>query len=83
MSKILVELYVPIIEEVYDIWIPTNRRIHNVIRLIVKAINEFTEGEYNPQKMPLLYDKQNAKPFDINLTVGESTIQNGSEIVLI
>ncbi len=83
MNKILVELYVPIIEEVYDIWIPTNRRIHNVIRLIVKAINEFTEGEYNPKKMPLLYDKQSANPFDINLTIGESTIQNGSEIVLI
>ncbi len=83
MNKILVELYVPTIEEFYDIWIPTNRRVHNVIRLIVKAINEFTEGEYNPKKMPLLYDKQNGKPIDINLTIGESTIQNGSEVILI
>lgn len=83
MNKVLVELYVPIIEEKYNIWIPTNRRIHNVIRLTVKALNELTEGQYNPKKMPLLYDKQTAKLFDINLTIRESTIKNGSEIVLI
>ena len=83
MNKILVKLYVPTISEEYDIWIPINRRIHNVIRLIIKALYELTEGEYNPINMPLLYDKQNSKPFDINQTIGESTIQNGSEIILI
>ncbi len=83
MNKILVELYVPMIEEEYNIWIPTNRRIHNVIRLLVKAIHELTEGEYNPKNPPLLYDKQTAKAFDINLTIRESTIKNGSEIVLL
>lgn len=83
MNKILVKLYVPTINKEYDVWIPLNRRIYNVIRLIVKGISEFTDGEYQPQKLPILYDKQTAKPYDINLTIGESTIRNGSEIILI
>ena len=83
MNKVLVKLYVPTIEKEYDIWIPLNRRIYTVIKLIVKAIKEFTNGEYNPSKFPVLFDRKTAKPYDINLTIGESTIRNGSEIILI
>lgn len=83
MNKVLVKLYVPTIEKEYDVWIPLNRRIYTTIKLIVKAINEFTNGKYSPSKLPVLYDRKTAKPFDINLTIGESTIRNGSEIILI
>lgn len=83
MNKVLVKLYVPTIEKEYDVWIPLNRRIYTTIKLIVKAINEFTNGEYSPSRLPVLYDRKTAKPFDINLTIGESTIRNGSEIILI
>ena len=31
MSRVLVKLYVPIIEEKYDIWLPTNKKIYNII----------------------------------------------------
>lgn len=83
MNKVLVKLFVPTIGEEYDIWIPVNRRIYSVIKLIVKALSEFTNGEYNPAQLPSLYDKETAKPYNINLTIGESTIKNGTEIILI
>ena len=83
MNKVLVKLYVPTIGKEYDVGIPLNRRIYNVIRLLVKAIKEFTNGEYNPSKLPVLYNKKTAQPYDINLTIGESTIRNGTEIILI
>jgi len=83
INKVLVKLYVPTIGKEYDIWIPLNRRVHSVVKLIVKSINEFTYGEYAPKKLPILYDKKNGKPYDINLTIGETNIRNGSEIILI
>lgn len=83
MNKILVRLYVPTVEKEYDIWIPPNRRVHTVIKLIVRAINELTNGEYSPKKFPMLYDKKTAELYDINLTIGETSIRNGSEIILI
>lgn len=83
MNKILVKVYVPMIEEQYDILIPLNRRIYNIIELLIRAVDELSGGYYSPSKMPLLYDKLTAKIFDVNITVKESTIRNGTEIILI
>lgn len=83
MNKILVKLLVPKIGLEYDIWIPLNRRIYNVIKLILKALNEFTNGEYNPKELPDLYDRKTGMLYDVNQTVGESSMENGTEIILI
>ena len=83
MNKVLVKVYVPIIEEQYDILIPVNRRIYNVIKLISKAINELSNGYYVPTKTPVLYDKITATPYDENLSIRESDIRNGTELILI
>ncbi len=83
MNKILVKLYVPIIEEEYDVWIPLNKRVYNVINLLIKAVYEFSGGYYKPNKMPLLYDKLTAKPYELNQSIKEANIRNGSEIILI
>lgn len=83
MNKILVKLYVPMIEQQYDIWLPLNRRIHNVICLLVKAVYESSGGVYQPKTMPLLFDKLSAKQYDVNLTIKESDIRNGTQLVLI
>ena len=83
MNKVLAKLYIPQMELEYDVWITFNRRIYTVINLIVKGINELTDGEYKPTRMPILYDKKSAMPYDINFTVGETNIRNGTEIILI
>ena len=83
LNKVLIKLYVPKIEEQYDIWLPLNRRIHNVISLLVKIVKEFSGGYYTPKSMPLLYDRLTAKQFDINMTVKEANIRNGTELILI
>ena len=83
MDKVLIKLYVPMLEEIYDVWIPAHKRIYNVIFLLVKAINELNDNSYQPSKMPILYNKLTSEAYDINLTVKESTIRSGSEIILI
>jgi len=83
MDKILVKLYVPVIEQQYEIWIPANKRIYNVIGLLTKAVSELSGGYYKPNKTPGLYDKAAGKQYDINLSVKETAIRNGAELVLI
>lgn len=83
MNKILVKLYVPMIEAQYDIFIPANRKIYNVIKLLAKAVFELSGGNYRPEEMPYLYDKLTAKAYDVNISVKESTIRNGTEVILI
>lgn len=83
MNKVLVKLYVPLLDEVYDLWLPLNKSISNIIVLLVKAVNEFSGGYYNPNPMPLLYDKLTGHAYDINLIIKDSNIRNGTEIILI
>lgn len=71
------------LDEQYDVWLPINKRVYNVIGLLVKAVNEFSGGFYQPNKMPMLYDKSTAMQYDINLSVKKNNIRNGTEIVLI
>lgn len=83
MDKVLVKIYVPKMEIIYDVWIPSHKKIGNVIYMLVKAINELNDGCYMPNKMPSLYDKLTADEFDVNLSVKESTIRSGTELILI
>lgn len=83
MNKVLVKLYVPILEQQYDIWFPLNKKIYNVIILLSKAVNELEEGYYQPDEMPILYNRSTGDAYDINLKVHETDIRNGTEIILI
>mgnify|MGYP003296382133 CR=1 FL=1 len=83
MDRVLIKLYVPMLEEIYDVWIPSHKRIYNVIVLLVKAINELNNNCYKPMKMPILYDKLTAEIYDINLKVNETTIRSGIELILL
>ena len=83
MNKILVNVYVPSLEENYDFWIPINKKIYKIILLLIKIINESSGDYYRPTTMPLLYDKLTAKPYDINMTVKDNQIGNGTEMILI
>lgn len=83
MNNVLVKLYVPMLEEIYDVWIPSHKKIYNVIILLVKAINEFNNNCYILDEMPMLYDKLTAEIYDVNLRVKETSIRNGTELILL
>ena len=83
-NKILIEVIVPLLEENFEIYIPVNKRISTVIKLIEKSLNEITNGYYPTQKEnSLIIDEESGSVFDVNLTVKESKMINGSKIILI
>ena len=55
MNKVLVKLYIPVIEKQYDVWLPKNKRIYNVILLLLKGLNELTKESYNTEMELKLY----------------------------
>ena len=44
--KVLVEVYVPELDIKYNLFIPSSKKIGNVILNLVKAISELTQGAY-------------------------------------
>lgn len=83
-NKILIKVIVPLLEENFEIYIPVNKRISTVIKLIEKSLNEITNGYYPTQKEnSVIIDEESGSVFDVNLTVKESKMINGSKIILI
>ena len=81
-NKILVIVVVPMIEEEYNIYIPVSKSINVTIELLVKTINELSEGHYQIKNNAKLISS-NGEIFPRNYTVKASGIKNGDKIILI
>ena len=82
-NKILVELDIPLIEKSYDLYIPINKTIGTVKKLIEDALVEITEGAYIAKQETNFYSKETGQIYDVNHKVRETDLKNGSRIILI
>jgi len=82
-NKVLVNVIVPLLEEKYEMFIPINKRISVVIKLIEKALCEMTNGYYPIKEGSVIIDVESGNVYDVNITVKESKMINGSQIILI
>lgn len=82
-NKVLVELYVPTIDEIYNLYLPVNRKIGNIIALLNKSLTEVTNGEFVGNEYTMVYNRNTGEMYDVNLSLRETNIRNGSSIVLL
>ena len=82
-NKILIELYIPSIEKEYDLYIPINKKIGTVKTLIEKALVELTDNAYVIKKDSNFYSKESGEVYNVNNSVLETDLKNGSRIILI
>jgi len=83
MNQILVKVFIPTLEKSYDVLIPQNKKIYNVILLLVKVIDDLNDNCFATKSMPFLYDKASGRMFNLEDTIRESKILNGSELIII
>lgn len=83
MNKILVEILVPKIESNYEILIPINKKVFNVIKLVSKAVNELSYGGFPVDGEFILINYRTGEVLDINKSIKESEITDGSKLILI
>ncbi len=83
MNKILVIVYVPLIELKYEIYIPINKKIGTVKDLIVKSINEMSDNSLNTNRVLKLYNNDTGDVLPNNIYVKDSNMVNGTTLVLI
>ncbi|HOZ89005.1 MAG TPA: hypothetical protein PK737_02100 [Bacilli bacterium] len=83
MNKVCIELIVPVMEAKYDVFIPVNKKIIDIIFLLNKAINELNDGYYPLSNKLSLIDASSGTIYDVNLTVKECKILNGAKIILV
>ena len=82
-NKILVELEIPLIEVKYDMFIPINKKIGTIKSLVEESLVELTDNAYTPRDDTNLYSKETGDLYDVNKTVRDTDLKNGSRIILI
>ena len=82
-NKILIEIYIPLVEKKYDVFIPINKKVGTIKKLIDTAIVELTSNAYVPTDEANFYSKETGEIYDVNKTVRDTDLKNGSRIILI
>lgn len=83
MDKIFVEIYVPLLDRSFDMFIPPASSMHDVLELIKKAVTEMSDGRFIANENTTLCHRVDGTIININLSVYELEIRNGSKLMLI
>ena len=82
-NKILIELEIPLIEKKYDLFIPINKKIGTIKKLIEDSLTDLTGNTYEIREDANLYSKDTGEIYNVNKTVKDTDLQNGSRIILL
>lgn len=80
--RVYVTLDVPIIDKKYELLIPIDRRIHDLIKLLKDNIPELNE-KYYQEKIPNIFNKVSGEMYDMNQIIKNSNIKTGTRLLLI
>lgn len=80
--KVLINLYVPEIEHNFEFYIPVNRRIDLVIKLLNLAVNNIMFNEYPIKDNLQLCNRRTGQIYDNGYYVRNTDIRNGTQLVL-
>ena len=81
-NKVNVELIVPSIGKKYNLFIPVNKTIGEIIVILNKSINELT-GYFPINNKLSLFDVGECAIYNYELEIINTNIKNGSVLVLI
>ena len=81
-NKVLVELIVPVLEESYDVFVPINKKVGNVIGLLSKIVSDMSGGYFVANEKNSLYSGDTGDKYPIDVMIINTDIRNGSKLIL-
>lgn len=83
MHKILVEIYNPASNNTYDVFIPLKSPVYEVVYLLTHTISDLSQGQYKATQQSILCDRKTGVLYDINKSIAELGLKNGSKLMII
>ena len=83
MKKYLVDVYLPSINRHYDAYLPSDRQIHEVTKLLAQIAEKLSDGEYVSTVDAMLMNAESGEPLERGVTVYGAGIRNASHLILI
>ncbi len=80
--RVYITLDVPILDKKYELLVPIDRRIHDLIDILRANIPELRENYYKT-KNPNIFNKSSGELYDMNDIIKDSNIKTGTRLILI
>ncbi len=80
--KILIKLFLPELEQSFEMYIPVNRTVGQVIELMNKVVNDITLNIYPVKEGLQLMNRRDNTLYEYNELVRNTNIRNGTELVM-
>ena len=82
MDKVLVTIYVPSIDENYNVYLPINLKLLDVINAFQNDLVNLSNNNYEIIEYPILYNDMDGKILNLNNIVKDCGIKMGCKILL-
>jgi len=82
-KKALVEISVPAAGQKFDVYIPMESKMGEVVVMVAGVLSDLSGGSYKATKDAVLCDADTGVVFNVNMEVAELGIKTGSHLVLI
>lgn len=82
-NKVLVKLLVPEIDMHYDVYLPINKKIGNIINLLNEAVVELSNGEFMFSQQNSLINGITNENYMPDKQLIETDIRNGTVLILL
>jgi hypothetical protein len=81
--KTQIEVFVPVLGKNYDIMTPKNIRVGDCLELVIRSIQDMSEGLFVGSPEVKLYYRIGGEVVDINQSIEHAGIINGTQLMLI
>lgn len=80
--KVLIKLYIPEVERDFELYIPINKTVYQVLELIMQVIEDLVPGVNLKDKNLNLCNRRSNNLYKKDLVIRNTDIRNGTELVL-
>lgn len=82
-NKVFVKLMVPEIDKNYEVYLPVNKKIGNIINLLTSTIAEFSNNELILSNKNFLYNAKTGEQYTPDVLLLNTDIRNGTKLILL
>ena len=82
-NKVLIKLFVPEIDENFDVFIPVNEITWKIKKMLIKSVSDLTGADIDISKEFILINKTTTKIYNNNEIIINTDIRNGTELIII
>lgn len=80
--RVYVIIEIPLLDRKYELLVPSDRRLHELISALKKTTPELSQNYYS-KNIPFIYNKSTGEMYDMNLIIKDSNIKTGTRLLLI